>query len=106
LCSGELNPLGFLFPQPFLHDQEGVGGEDDGVEGGHLAMTTIRLQIPENALLNVAGHIYRSGDVFGAERDETVEQWLRAGTVEQVKVGRPKGSGRKASGKRSPGGTR
>jgi hypothetical protein len=31
--------------------------------------------------MNVAGRIYRAGDEFEVERDETSEQWLRAGTV-------------------------
>jgi hypothetical protein len=64
-------------------------------------MAMVRLQIPDNASLNVAGHVYRAGETFEAERDDTVEQWLAAGTVEQVKIGRPKGSGRKTSGVRS-----
>jgi hypothetical protein len=35
---------------------------------GHRVMAKIKFQVPPNASLNVAGHIYRPGDVFEAER--------------------------------------
>jgi hypothetical protein len=52
----------------------------------------------EAASLNVAGHIDRSGDVFEVERDETSEQWLRAGAAVEVKT-----AGRESARRKAPG---
>ena len=49
--------------------------------------------------LNVAGTIYRAGDVFEVERDDTAKQWIGAGFVTEVKA-RRKSSGPKTSGRR------
>ena len=54
---------------------------------------------PTTPRLNVEGTIYRAGDVFEIERDDTAMQWLGAGFVSEVKA-RRKSSGRKTSGGR------
>jgi hypothetical protein len=66
-------------------------------------MAKVRLQIPDNASLNVAGHVYQAGDEFEAERDASVEQWLSAGAVTEVKTAGEK-TRRKTFGSDRPGG--
>jgi hypothetical protein len=42
-------------------------------------MAKVKLRVTDNTSLNVEGTIYRAGDVFGLERDDTAKQLLSAG---------------------------
>jgi hypothetical protein len=53
-----------------------------------VIMAKVKLRVTDNTSLNVEGTIYRAGDVFGLERDDTAKQLLSAGSVTEVKVRR------------------
>jgi hypothetical protein len=63
-------------------------------------MARVKVRIPENVSLNVGGRIHRAGDELEVPRDETLEQWLSAGFVTEVKQTKRKTTTnrRKASG--------
>jgi hypothetical protein len=65
-----------------------------------VIMAKVKLRVTDNTSLNVEGTIYRAGDVFGLERDDTAKQLLSAGSVTEVKAPK-RSSGRKTSGKRT-----
>jgi hypothetical protein len=62
-------------------------------------MAKVKLQVTNNATVNVEGRIYRAGESFELERDDTAAQLLSAGTVTEVKP-RRKSSGSKTSERR------